>query len=148
MFTHGPRATSYANYVKKANGMYGTAWLMPVFHVLPGLRRDAAVTVVLFVEGGVQMVDNYPKVALQGVVVDRALPVPVNAIVYVSDGCIDRPVRDMHCRVIDDLAYDLRLEGATVSENPVGLIARHCCPMPVLLFHHLLNDLSPVLVAR
>jgi hypothetical protein len=53
MCTHGPRAASYANYVKKANGSGGTTWLMPVFHVLPGLRCDAAVTVVLFVESGV-----------------------------------------------------------------------------------------------
>ena len=65
---------------------------MPVLHVLVNLRRDAAVTVVLLVECGVHMVNNRTEIALQGVVVDRALPVPVNAVVYVCDDCFDGPI--------------------------------------------------------
>src|SRR6266496_4462574 len=121
---------------------------MPVLYVLVNLPRDAAITVVLLVEGGVQMVDNYSEVALQGVVIDRTLPVSVNAVVYIGNRRFHCPVGYAHGRVFDDLAYHLRLEGATMGEHPVGLIIRHCCAMPVLLFHHLLDDLCAVFVAR
>jgi len=46
---------------------------MPVLHVLSGLRCDAALTVVLLVECGVHMMDNHTEIALQGVVIDRAV---------------------------------------------------------------------------
>src|SRR6516162_2710545 len=98
---------------------------MPVLHVLSGLRRDAAVTVVLFIEGGVQMMDYHTEIAFQGVVIDRALPVAVNTVIYVCDSCFDRPVRDVHGRVLGDLAYDFWLEWSAVSEDPVGIIVRH-----------------------
>src|SRR5215469_295491 len=101
---------------------------MPVLHVLMNLSRDATVAIVLFVESRVQMVDNYAKVALQGVVIDWTLPVTVNAIVYIRDSCLYCPVRDVYSWVLDDLAYDLWFEGPAMSENPVGVIARHCCP--------------------
>ena len=64
--------------------------LMPLLHVFVNLRWDAAVAVVLFVECGIHMVDNHTEIALQGVVVDRALPVAVNAVVYVCDDCFNR----------------------------------------------------------
>src|SRR2546421_8198630 len=121
---------------------------MPVLHVLVNLRLDAAFTIVLFVECRVHMVDDHSEIALQGVVVDRTLPVPVNAVVNVSDGCLDSPVRDAHCRILDDLACDLWLKGTAVSEDPVGLIVCHRCSMPVLLFHHQLHYFSTVLVVR
>src|SRR5216684_7806155 len=121
---------------------------MPVLHVLVNLRRDAALTVVLLVECGVHMVNNHTEITLQGVVVDRALPVPVNAVVYVCDDCLDRPVRDAHGRILGDLTYNFWLEWTAMSEDPIGLIIRHRCPMPVLLFQHLLNNLGAVLVAR
>ena len=92
---------------KKANGSYRTAWLMPVLHVLSGLHRDATVAIVLLVESGIQMVDNHTEVALQGVVIDWTLPVAVNTVVYVSNGCFDCPVRYVRGRILDDLANDL-----------------------------------------
>src|SRR5207248_5232531 len=48
---------------------------------------------------------------------------------------------------LGDLAYDLRFEGTAVGEDPVGIVVRHRCSMPVLFFQHLFNDLSAVLVA-
>lgn len=65
---------------------------MPVLHVLVNLRQDTAFIVVLLVECGVHMVNNHTEIAFQGVVVDWALPVAVNAVVHVSDDCFDRPV--------------------------------------------------------
>ena len=125
LFIHGPRAASYGKYAKKANESHGTAWLMPVLHMLLYLRGDAAVAVVLFVEGGIKMVHNGSEVALQGVVVGRALTVAIDAVVYVGNGCFRRPLRDAHRRVLYDLADNLWLEWAAVSEDPVGVVDRH-----------------------
>src|SRR5579884_1660434 len=120
---------------------------MPVLHVFANLLRDTALAVVLFIECSVHMVDDSSKVALQGVVVNWALSVLVNAVVDVRNGCLCCPVGNAHSRVFDNLADDLWLEGTAVSEDPVGLVVRHCCPLSVLLVEHLLDDLSPVLVA-
>jgi hypothetical protein len=56
-YTHGPRATMYGTYAK--------TWLMPVLYVIFNLLREAAFTIVLFVEGGIQVMDNHAEVALQ-----------------------------------------------------------------------------------
>src|SRR5215469_10201762 len=97
---------------------------MPVLHMLLYLRGDAAVAIVLFVEGGVKMVHNGSEVALQGVVVDRALTVAIDAVVYVGNGCFRRPLRDTHRRVLHDGR-----------------------PVTVLLIQHLLDDGLAVFVA-
>src|SRR5260370_9852149 len=93
------------------------------------------------------MVDDHTEIAFQGVVVDRALPIAVNAVVYVCGDCFDRPIRDAYGRFLGDFTYDIRLEWTAVGKNPVGLIVRHRCPMPVLLFQHLFYNLGAVFVA-
>src|SRR5215469_789894 len=120
---------------------------MPVLHMLLYLRGDAAVAIVLFVEGGVKMVHNGSEVALQGVVVDRALTVAIDAVVYVGNGCFRRPLRDAHRRVLHDLADNLWLEWTAMCEDPVGVVVRHGGPVTVLLIHHLPDDGFAVFVA-
>src|SRR5215470_12699699 len=93
---------------------------VPAPHVLANLLRDvAAAHVVAVVERLVDVVDHRAEVALHGVEVDRALAVALDAVVDVGDRSLDRPVGDLHGRVLDQLAHHLELEEAAVDQHPV-----------------------------
>ena len=119
------------------NRIWRTVLLMPVFHVLPGLHRNGAATVVFLVKSWIEVMHDRSEVALQGIVVNRALTVAINAVVHVGDCCLYCPVGYVYSRVFDDLPDDLCLKGAAMREDPIGIVIRHGCSVAVLLFHHL-----------
>src|SRR2546423_5841413 len=59
------------------NRIWRTVLLMPVFHVLPGLHRNGAATVVFLVKSWIEVMHDRSEVALQRIVVDRALTVAI-----------------------------------------------------------------------
>src|SRR6266567_4764947 len=120
---------------------------MPVLHMFLDLRRDRAIGIELLVESGIKMMHDSPEVALQGVVVNRALSIAIDAVVYIGDHRLYRPIRYVHGRVFDDLTYDLFFKGAAVCEDPIGLIGRHRGPVAILLLHHLLYHGLAIFVA-
>src|SRR5947209_6020720 len=130
-------AAAYWITCHDTNRTWRTVLLMPVLHMFPNLRRDSAATIELLVESGIEVMHDCPEVAFQRVVVDRALPVAIDAIVHVGDYCLYCPIRNVHSRVFDDLSYDLFFKRAAMCEDPIGIVVCHGCPVTVLLFHHL-----------